>query len=197
MSRLIVLERKRIIPLILLVILMGGLSFYDVYRGDIDEGVPVRDDNGKKLEKIIGEKKFAEALGEAKIELVTADKGFRKSVKYFEIARNLDEWVEIAEKNDLSMPDYPYNENTEIGIFAFNSEIKDIQVNYDRSKDNKDNDVEAIDPLELEVLVEEKDNFYHILAVSKDVLARQGGEQVWKFVDDEGKVLYESSTDIE
>ena len=191
MNRLIIIERRRIIPLVLLIVLMGGLTIYDNIRGDIGEIMPVQDEEIEETGEIIAEQKLSSELKEGSIDYVTADRGFRTSPKTFEVAEALEEWVDIIEHNDLSLPDYPYNEYNEVGVFAFNSKIENLELVPEEEKR-----VNGQTQIQLEVNTKEKENHYHVVAVSKDVLTRNGDVQNWRFINEKGDVIYQLATEI-
>lgn len=185
MSRLLIIEKRRIIPLILLIVLMGGLTFYDNLRDGTGEITPVKDEKARET-KTVKEQFEKEVFieDESKVDFVTADTGFRLSPKNFEIATDLEEWVDIIEANNLNLPDYPYNEYTEVGLFGFNSEIKDIEV--------LDGDNER---LQVNVLIRQKADHYHIVTLPRQKLAREK-VQNWRFLNEEGEALYQVTTEI-
>ncbi|UMZ73077.1 hypothetical protein [Natranaerofaba carboxydovora] len=191
MNRLIIIERRRIIPLVLLIVLMGGLTIYDNIRGDIGGIMPVQDEDAEETGEIIAGQKLSSELKESSIDYVTADRGFRTSPKTFEVAKGLEEWVDIIEHNDLSLPDYPYNEYNEVGVFAFNSKIESLELVPEEEKR-----ANGQTQIQIEVNTKEKENHYHVVVVSKDVLARNGDVQNWRFVNEDGDVIYQLATEI-
>ena len=179
MSRFVVIERKRVIPLILLVVLMGGLSLYDSVRDNFSEVTPTKEEGAKKSKTI-----KEEDLLDKEVEFVTADTGFKINPKNFEIAKDLDSWIDIIEKNNLGLPDYPYNEYTEVGIFSFNSKIKDIKLEGENEKP------------QVVVKVREKDEHYHVATVPKKPLTRENQSQNWRFLNEKGETIYQVTTEI-
>ncbi|OWZ83120.1 hypothetical protein [Natranaerobius trueperi] len=169
MSKVFILELKRLVPLVLLLVLLAGLSLYDYMTPEAQEtGFLDEQDNGEQAS--------------SNIEFTTEDEGYRSEPASFVLAEDTKEWHQILEEKNLGLARGSLNEKKEIGLFAFHSEIKEIRL-LDGSKAQS----------KIEVIIEPKNDFYHVAIVNK----KQFEEEVvnWRFVDDEGKALYQITQD--
>ena len=86
-----------------------------------------------------------------------------------------EEWVTVSQELGLSLPDYPFNAEEELAVFAVNSEIQNMEI------------LPRFGEIEIRVLVEPKDNYFHVVTVDRRSVELE--DVVWKFVDDEDRVL--------
>jgi hypothetical protein len=86
-----------------------------------------------------------------------------------------DEWLRVSQEMGMALPDYPFNAAEEVAVFAVNSEIKGMDVGP------------GFGEMEIKVLVEPKDNYYHVITVDRNKVDFE--DAVWKFVDAEDRVL--------
>lgn len=155
-GKFFVVEARRLIPLIVLLALLVGLTVYDnFFRAEPTVGSPESEADG--------------------IAFTTMDWGNLISPTSFTLVADYDEWLRVSQEMGMALPDYPFNAAEEIAVFAVNSEIKGMDVGP------------GFGEMEVKVLVEPKDNYYHVITV--DRFSVDFEDAVWKFVDAEDRVL--------
>lgn len=108
MHRFFVIEARRLLPLLFLLVLLVSLSIYDNFFREIP--VVVTDEEPKNA-----------------ITFVTADRGEINAPVSFEVIASTEAWTRLRQEND-ALPDYPFNPAYEYAISATNSEIESVQV---------------------------------------------------------------------
>lgn len=107
-SGFFVIEARRLIPLVFLLVLLVGLTVYD---------------NFFRVETTTGPLEMDEGLA-----FTTTDWGEITSPASFTIVGEYDEWIRVASEMGLNLPDYPFNAAEEVAVFAVNGEIQRMDV---------------------------------------------------------------------
>lgn len=155
-GKFFVVEARRLIPLLFLLVLLIGLTVYD---------------NFFRLEPTTGPPK-----GETdSLVFTTTDWGALTTPTSFSLVADHEEWTRVSQEMGLALPDYPFNAAAEVAVFAVNSEIQSMNV------------IPRFGEVEIRVLVEPKDNFYHVITVDRQAVDLDNA--VWQFVDHEDRVL--------
>jgi hypothetical protein len=108
MHRFLVIEAKRLLPLLFLLVLLVSLSIYDNFFREFPVVAP--EDEIKNT-----------------VTFVTADQGEISAPTSFEVISTTEAWGRF-EQEHASLPDYPFNPSYEYAIGAVNGEIKSVQV---------------------------------------------------------------------
>ncbi len=103
-----VVEARRLVPLLFLLVLLVGLTVYD---------------NFFRVETTTGPVELEEGLA-----FTTTDWGEITSPASFTVVGDYDEWIRVANEMGLNLPDYPFNAAEEIAVFAVNGEIQRMDV---------------------------------------------------------------------
>jgi hypothetical protein len=136
--------------------LLVGLTVYDnFFRVEPTTGLPEMDENN--------------------VAFTTTDWGMLTSPTSFNLVADHDEWIRVSQDLGLSLPDYPFNAEEELAVFAVNSEIQSMEV------------LPKFEEMEIKVLVEPKDNYFHVVTVNRQSVDLE--DVVWKFVDNDDRVL--------
>ncbi|MGI5875884.1 MAG: hypothetical protein ACOX6X_03570 [Dethiobacteria bacterium] len=151
-----VIEARRLIPLLFLLLLLIGLTVYD---------------NFFRVETVGP----AETTHERDLTFTTTDWGVLSSPVSFNLVSDYEEWARVSQELGLSLPDYPFNAADEIALFAVNSEVKGMEL------------LPVLGEMQIRVLVEPKENYYHVVTVDRQSVDYEGA--VWKFVDNNQQVL--------
>ncbi|PKM83466.1 MAG: hypothetical protein CVU88_02855 [Firmicutes bacterium HGW-Firmicutes-13] len=163
-GRLFVIEGKRLLPILFLLVLLVSLSIYDNFRVDTTAKV------------------FEEVKIENEIKFFTTDQGRKKVEPVLRLAGEQEDWAEIAREFGLELPDYPFNPHGEVGIFVMNGKIDYIQTLP-----------QADTQVQVRISVDVKDNYYHLATVEKKSYQLEGKEYLWVLTDNKGKVLDEQT----
>lgn len=151
-----VIEARRLIPLLFLLLLLVGLTVYD---------------NFFRVETVGP----SENVQEQDLTFTTTDWGVLTSPLSFNLVSDYEEWARVSQELGLSLPDYPFNAAEEIALFAVNSEVKGMEL------------LPVLGEMQIRVLVEPKENYYHVVTVDRQSVDYEGA--VWKFVDNNQQVL--------
>lgn len=155
-SKFFVVEARRLIPLLFLLVLLIGLTVYDnFFRTEPTAGLP---EGG--VESLV---------------FTTTDQGALTAPTSFSLVADHEEWTRVSQDMGLALPDYPFNAAAEVAVFAVNSEIHNMNV------------IPRFGEMEIRVLVEPKDNFFHVITVDRQAVDLDNA--VWQFVDHEDRVL--------
>lgn len=155
-GRFFVVEARRLIPLVFLLVLLIGLTVYDnFFRVEPAAVLPEE--------------------GVSNLAFTTTDWGLLTSPTSFNLVADHEEWLRVSQELGLKLPDYPFNAEKELAVFAVNSEIQSMNV------------VPRFEEVEIKVTVEPKENFFHVVTVDRQAVDLEGA--VWKFVDNENRVL--------
>ncbi len=105
----------------------------------------------------------------------TTDWGALTTSTSFNLVADDEGWAKVSQEMGLILPDYPFNAAAEVAVFAVNSEIQSMNV------------IPGLGEAEIRVLVEPKDNFYHVITVDRNAVDLDNA--VWQFVDQEDQIL--------
>lgn len=143
MHRFFVIEARRLLPLLFLLVLLVSLSIYDNFFREFPVVAP------------------DEAEPKAAITFVTADRGELSAPTSFEVIASMEAWSQIQEGNS-ALPDYPFNPAYEYAVSATNSEIQSVQV-YPQ-----DDGV-----VQVQVRVSEEPYSYHLITLEREKVGEQ------------------------
>lgn len=108
MHRFFVIEARRLLPLLFLLVLLVSLSIYDnFFRG---QPVIAPEDETENV-----------------LTFVTAGRGEISAPASFQVIDTMAQWVAL-ENEHAGLPDYPFNDLYEFAVSAVNGEIRSIQV---------------------------------------------------------------------
>ncbi len=108
MHRFLVIEAKRLLPLLFLLVLLVSLSIYDNFFREYPVVAP-------------------EDELENAVTFVTADQGMLSVPASFQVIDSTEDWNRFEEEY-TALPDYPFNPAYEYAISALNGKIKSVQV---------------------------------------------------------------------
>ncbi len=109
MHRFLVIESRRLLPLLFLFVLLVSLSIYDnFFRADRAVITPVTDPENALV-------------------FVTAGKGEVAAESKFQVIETFEQWQDLQEQY-LVLPDYPFNADYELAVSAVHGEIKNIGI---------------------------------------------------------------------
>ena len=115
MGRFMVIEARRLLPLMFLLVLLVSLSIFD---------------NFFRLEPVTGPEHGVENV----ISFVTADRGIVEASASFKIIHSMEQWQDL-QRELAGLPDYPFNAAYEVAVKTVNSEIKSINL-YPQADDD-------------------------------------------------------------
>lgn len=162
-KKLFVVEARRLLPLLFLLVLLVSLSVYDSFRASPTV-------------------KPEQTSAKSEITFTTADKGQRKEQPTFRLAVDEDEWAAVVEDWSLALPQYPFQPQHEVALFALHAEVQNV-----KSIPKADGD------LDVEVRINPKRDFFQVVTVPAADVTLDGGEVTWTFVDKKGKILEQFS----
>ncbi|HOB86318.1 MAG TPA: hypothetical protein PKO38_01350 [Bacillota bacterium] len=138
MNRFLVIEARRLLPLLFLLVLLVSLSIYDnFFRAE---------------QPVAGTDEQLENL----LTFVTADRGELSAPPTFRVIATLEEWKRFKESYP-GLPDYPFNSVHELAIGAINGEIKNILL-FPQEEDL----------VQVQVRVESIPRAYHVVTVERE-----------------------------
>ncbi len=143
MHRFFVIEARRLLPLLFLLVLLVSLSIYDNFFREFPVVAP------------------DEAEPKAAITFVTADRGELSAPTAFEVITSMEDWSQLQEGNS-ALPDYPFNPAYEYAVSATNSEIQNVQV-YPQE--------DGI--VQVQVRVSEEPFSYHLITLEREKIGEQ------------------------
>ena len=158
-KKLFVVEARRLLPLLFLLVLLVSLSFYDSFRASptiSPEEVGVTNE----------------------VNFTTADKGERKERPTFRLAVDEEGWADVAEEWAITLPQYPFQPQHELALFALHAEVQSVKTNPKGEGE-----------LEVEVRVNPKRDFFQVVTVPAADVLLDAGETTWTFVDKKGNIL--------
>ncbi|MBS3943122.1 MAG: hypothetical protein KGZ32_02595 [Dethiobacter sp.] len=109
MHRFLVVEGKRLMPLLFLLVLLVSLSIYDNFFRQVEQPVTVPDDQAENI-----------------LTFITADRGELDTPASFRVMQTMEEWTQFQEEH-AGLPDYPFNELFEVAVSVMHGEIRSIQ----------------------------------------------------------------------
>ncbi len=161
MNKIFVVEAKRLLPLVFLLVLLISLSVYDnFFRLQPVDTIPVVEED---------------------FVFLTTTRGELTSPTSFHLIYSQNDWNDLKENPLIELPDYPFNDSYEIALCSVNSEIEDVVI-FPEEKDG----IQRV-----EVSVNLRPNYYHIVMVNRDALESQ--EVYWTFLDRNGEVLLQET----
>jgi len=163
-KKMVVLEVRRLLPLLFLLVLLVSLSIYDTFRAS--PAVNPR-----------------EITAGNEVRFTVADKGERKERPMFRLVTDQAAWEETAGTWGIALPQYPFQPKHEVALFILHAEVQNVQVAATGEQD-----------LEVRVKVDPKrDHFQVVTLPQKDVLLERG-RTLWTFADRRGAVLDQLAT---
>ncbi|WP_353894345.1 hypothetical protein PRVXH_001142 [Proteinivorax hydrogeniformans] len=151
MTKIFIFERKRLFPLAILICLLVAITLYDTVTN-------------KASYPVDGEMIYAVNVDQGKIplhrELVVID--------------NLDTWVKFLNERDLPHPDYSFDDNNQIAVFAVNFDIRSFVENVNEFGEKVYN-----------IVCSDKKDAYQVYVIpqSKDINVNAIN---WNFYDSKG-----------
>ncbi|MDW7650107.1 MAG: hypothetical protein SCK29_05030 [Bacillota bacterium] len=158
-KKLFVVEARRLLPLLFLLVLLVSLSVYDSFRASPTVAPE-------------------EAVKKNEVSFTTADKGQRKERPTFRLAADEEEWADVAEDWSITLPQYPFQAQHEVALFVLHAEVQSVKALP-----------KAEGELDVEVRVNPKRDFFQVVTVPAGDVAVDGGEATWIFVDKKGNIL--------
>lgn len=158
-KKMVVVEVRRLLPLLFLLVLLVSLSIYDTFRAS--PAVKLR-----------------EITAGNEVRFTVADKGERKERPIFRLVTDQSSWEETAGAWGIALPQYPFQPKHEAALFILHAEVQNVQVAATGEQD-----------LEVRVKVDpRRDHFQVVTMPLKDVLLEKG-QTLWTFTDRRGAVL--------
>ncbi|NLN05992.1 MAG: hypothetical protein GX167_00010 [Firmicutes bacterium] len=158
-NKMFVVEARRLLPLLFLLVLLVSLSVYDSFRAS---PTVAPEEAAKSIE----------------VSFTTADKGERKDTPTFRLAVDGESWAEIAEEWNVALPAYPFQPQHEVALFALHAEVKDVQARR-----------EGEGQLEVQVRVNPKRDYYQVVTLPAMDVTLAEGTVTWKFVDKKDNLI--------
>lgn len=143
-GKFFVIEARRLIPLLFLLVLLLGLTVYENFFRVEQAVTPVQQEE------------------EEGVEFSTTDFGTLSEPTNFTLVGDYDEWARTSQKMGIDLPDYPFNAAEEVAVFSVNSEIQNMEV------------IPVLEEVEVRVQVDPKENFYHVVTVDRDEVDVEG-----------------------
>ncbi len=110
MHRFLVIEARRLLPLLFLLVLLVSLSIYDNFFRSVEQPVTVPEDEVDHF-----------------LTFITADRGELDTPASFRVIQTMEEWAQLKEEY-AGLPDYPFNDLFEYAVSVMYGEIRDIQL---------------------------------------------------------------------
>ncbi len=138
MHRFLVIESRRLLPLLFLLVLLVSLSIYDnFFRADRAVITPVENP-------------------ENALTFVTAGRGEVAAETSFQVIETLEQWQNLQAQYPV-LPDYPFNADYELAVSAVHGEIKNIRI-FPQEEG----------PVQVRVQVSPLPQSYHVVTVERD-----------------------------
>ena len=158
-NKMFVVEARRLLPLLFLLVLLVSLSVYDSFRASPTVAPE-------------------EAAKTSEVSFTTADKGERKDTPTFRLAVDGESWAQIAEDWSVNLPNYPFQPQHEVALFALHAEVQDVKLqNVDEGQ------------LTVQVRVNPKRDHYQVITLPAAQVMLEEGIVTWNFVDKKGNAL--------
>ncbi len=108
MNKFLVIEARRLLPLMFLVALLISLSVYDnFFRVQPADTIPVIEED---------------------YIFMTTTRGEVAAPTTFHLIYSQEQWNELKKNPMIELPDYPFNDSYEVALCTVNSEIEDVQI---------------------------------------------------------------------
>ena len=137
MHRFFVIEARRLLPLLFLLVLLVSLSIYDNFFRSVEQQVSVPEEEVKNV-----------------LTFITADRGELESSAQFMVIETAEQWAALQEEHG-GMPAYPFNETYEMAVRSVNGEVKSIQISQEDGS------------VQVQVRVNLEPNVYHVVTVER------------------------------
>lgn len=143
MQRFWVIESRRLLPLLFLLVLLVGLSIYDnFFKADRAVITPVED-----MENVLT--------------YITAGKGELEQEISFQVIETLEQWQSLQEQHFV-LPDYPFNSDYELAVSTIHGEITNIGL-FPQTEG----------PAHVRVQVLHRPEAFHVVTVEKEKVGAQ------------------------
>lgn len=138
MHRFFVIESRRLLPLLFLLVLLVSLSIYDnFFKADRAVVTPAEEPDNA-------------------LSFITAGSGEISVETSFQVIETLEQWENLQEQHFV-LPDYPFNGDYELAVSLVNGEIKNIAI-FPQSEG----------PAQIQVQVSAQPQAYHVVTVEKE-----------------------------
>ncbi len=138
MHRFFVIESRRLLPLLFLLVLLVSLSIYDnFFKADRAVITPVDEPDNA-------------------LTFITAGSGEIPVETTFQVIETLEQWENLQQQHFV-LPDYPFNADYELAVSMVNGEIKNIVI-FPQSEG----------PAQSQVQVSPQLQAYHVVTVEKE-----------------------------
>lgn len=164
-KKLFVVEARRLLPLLFLLVLLVSLSVYDSFRASPTAGP-------------------GEAVKKNEVSFTTADKGERKEQPTFRLAVDEEGWAGVVEEWSISLPQYPFQPQHEVALFALHAEVQSVKAAPKGEGE-----------LEVQVRVGAKRDYFQVVTLPAAEVLLESGKTTWTFTDKKGKILEQFSLD--
>ncbi len=144
MHRFLVIEARRLLPLLFLLVLLVSLSIYDNFFRSAERPVNVPENVEQNL-----------------LTFVTADRGEMDAPASFQVIASMEQWTQL-QTDYVGLPDYPFNDAYEFALSAVNGEIKNI-----RLFPQEDGFVQV------QVKISSQSGAYHVVTVDRESVGEQ------------------------
>ena len=175
MNKFVVLEGKRLLPLMFLVVLLVTLSVYDnFFRMQEEETIPAV------------EEEFV---------FHTTTKGEISAPTSFHLIHNQSQWEELKENPLIELPDYPFNDEYEMAVCSVNSEIEDMDIRAEEDNVQKVEVHVKMNPNYYHIVMVSRDKlnseeiYWTFLDESGEVLLQESVEQERMVIEELGQVI--------
>jgi hypothetical protein len=158
-KKLFVVEARRLLPLLFLLVLLVSLSLYDSFRASpaVNPG---------------------SAAGANDVTFTTADKGERKEAPTFRLAVDEEDWADVVSEWSITVPEYPFQPQHQVALFALHAEVQNV-----KTVPNADGG------LNVEVRVNQKRDYFQVVTLPAVDVTLDDGEVTWTFADRRGNIL--------
>lgn len=144
MHRFLVIEARRLLPLLFLLVLLVSLSIYDNFFRTTDQPVTGYETGEDNL-----------------LTFITADLGEIEAPAAFQVVSSSEQWTQLHD-DYAGLPDYPFNDAYELALSAVNGEIKHINL-----FPQEDGIMQA------QVKVSAQPGIYHVVTVDRERVGEQ------------------------
>jgi hypothetical protein len=158
-KKLFVVEARRLLPLLFLLVLLVSLSVYDSFRASPTV-------------------KPEDAAVKGQVSFTTADRGEMTENPSFRVAADQAGWAAVVDEWSIVLPQYPFQPQHEVALFALHAEVESLK-----------SLAKTAGSLDVEVRVNPKRDYFHVVTVPAGDVTLQGGEVTWTFVDRRGNIL--------
>ncbi len=139
MNRFLVIEARRLLPLLFLLVLLVSLSIYDNFFRSVEQPVIVPEEEAHNL-----------------LIFVTAHQGEIEAPASFQVIETKEQWSELQQEH-LSLPDYPFNDLFEFAVSVMNGQIRQIQMFPQEDG-----------YMQVQVKVQQDPSVYHVVTVERE-----------------------------